>query len=72
MALAQSRDGFRLLDEADNGLHFNLQANFGHLILQVATRTMCKFWTRRTVGTASKDLPARSRIPTGLTDILCG
>ncbi len=36
MALAKSQNGFLLLDEAENGLHFDLQTDFWRLVLQAA------------------------------------
>ena len=36
LALANSRDGFMLIDEAENGIHHSLQRDYWHMILQSA------------------------------------
>ncbi len=36
LALANSRDGFLLIDEAENGIHYSVQADFWKMILQTA------------------------------------
>ncbi len=36
LALASSRDGFLLIDEAENGLHHLVQANFWKMVIQMA------------------------------------
>ena len=36
LALANSRDGFLLIDEAENGIHHSVQANYWRLVLQTA------------------------------------
>lgn len=38
LALACSRDGFLLLDEAENGIHYSVQTNFWRMVLRVATQ----------------------------------
>ena len=38
MALANSQDGFLLLDEAENGIHYSLQHTFWSAILQAAVK----------------------------------
>ena len=36
LALANSRDGFLLIDEAENGIHHTLQRDFWRMVLQTA------------------------------------
>ena len=36
LALANSRDGFLLIDEAENGIHHSVQADYWRLVLQTA------------------------------------
>ena len=36
LALANSRDGFLLIDEAENGLHYSIQRDFWRMVLQTA------------------------------------
>ena len=36
LALANSRDGFLLIDEAENGIHHGLQRDFWRMVLQTA------------------------------------
>lgn len=36
LALANSRDGFLLVDEAENGIHYSLQRDFWHMMLRAA------------------------------------
>ena len=36
LALANSRDGFLLLDEAENGIHYSVQQDFWRMIFQTA------------------------------------
>ena len=36
LAIANSRDGFLLLDEAENGIHYTLQKDFWRMVLQAA------------------------------------
>ena len=38
LSLANSRDGFLLIDEAENGIHHSLQRNFWRMVLQTAQR----------------------------------
>lgn len=36
LALANSRNGFLLIDEAENGIHYSLQPNYWRMVLQMA------------------------------------
>ena len=36
LALANSRDGFLVVDEAENGIHYSVQRDFWHMILRAA------------------------------------
>ena len=36
LAIANSRDGFLLIDEAENGIHYTLQRDFWRMVLQAA------------------------------------
>ena len=36
LALANSRDGFLLIDEAENGIHHSLQPDFWHMVFKTA------------------------------------
>ena len=36
LALANSRDGFLIVDEAENGIHYSVQRDFWHMVLQAA------------------------------------
>ena len=36
LAIANSRDGFLLIDEAENGIHYSLQKDFWRMVLQAA------------------------------------
>ncbi len=36
LALSNSRDGFLLIDEAENGIHYSLQRDYWHMVLQAA------------------------------------
>ena len=36
LALANSRDGFLLIDEAENGIHYSIQQNFWRMVLRAA------------------------------------
>lgn len=38
LALANARNGFLLVDEAENGIHFSLQRNFWNMVLTTARR----------------------------------
>ncbi len=38
LALANSADGFLLIDEAENGIHHTVQAKFWKMVLQTAQR----------------------------------
>ena len=38
LALANSRSGFLVIDEVENGLHYSLQENFWHMVLHAAHR----------------------------------
>lgn len=38
LALANSTDGFLLIDEAENGIHHSTQARFWNMVLQTAER----------------------------------
>lgn len=38
LALASSKDGFLLIDEAENGIHHSIQAKFWSMVLQTAER----------------------------------
>ena len=38
LALANSRDGFLLIDEAENGIHHSIQTKFWNMVLQTAQR----------------------------------
>ena len=38
LALANSKDGFLLIDEAENGIHHSIQAKFWNMVLQTAER----------------------------------
>ena len=38
LALANSSDGFLLIDEAENGIHHSIQAKFWNMIVQTAER----------------------------------
>ena len=38
LAIANSRDGFLLIDEAENGIHHSIQQNFWNLVLQTAQK----------------------------------
>ena len=36
LALANSRDGFLLIDEAENGIHYSVQRDYWRMVLQTA------------------------------------
>ena len=36
LALANSREGFLLIDEVENGLHYSVQSDFWKMVLQAA------------------------------------
>ena len=36
LALANSRGGFLLIDEAENGIHYSLQRDFWNMVLRTA------------------------------------
>ncbi len=36
LALANSRDGFLVIDEAENGIHYSVQRGFWHMVLRAA------------------------------------
>ena len=38
LALANSREGFLLIDEAENGIHYSLQREFWRMVLEIAER----------------------------------
>ena len=38
LALANSANGFLLIDEAENGIHYSIQAKFWNMVLQTAER----------------------------------
>ena len=38
LALANSKDGFLLIDEAENGIHHSIQSKFWRMVLQTAER----------------------------------
>ena len=38
LALANSRDGFLLIDEAENGIHYSVQRDYWRMVLQAARK----------------------------------
>ena len=55
LALANSKDGFLLIDEAENGLHHSIQSDFWTMILKAAHQNNVQVLATTTAGTAWPD-----------------